>query len=467
MLFTQIEFFILFAGVIIFLLLVKNHRAQKIFLLLFSYYFYAYWDWRFLFLLLGSTCIDYTIGIALEKSKSPVERKFLIVASLITNLGVLCLFKYFNFFIDNLRPILESFGFRPTNLSLILPIGISFYTFQSLSYTIDVYRRTIKPCKDFFDLALCIAFFPQLVAGPIVRASYFMPQIRRPREMTLLNAYYGFRLVVYGLFKKVFIADNIAMFVDDVFGKPGMYSCTTTWLAVLAYAVQIYCDFSGYSDMAIGMARIMGYKFRMNFNLPYISSNMSEFWQRWHISLSSWLRDYLYISLGGNRLGTVRTYVNLMLTMLLGGLWHGAAWTFILWGALHGAALAVQRIFSFKRLFAETKASQFASSTLGWALTFFAVLIGWVFFRSQGFTASFLTLRQMFFPSEGIIWYHPFVIGVIIAMFIFHLVHALEHEKIFHLGPFQLRSPAILFTMLWLIIVFHPKTFNPFIYFQF
>ncbi len=467
MLFTQIEFFILFAGVILFLRLVKNHRAQKIFLLLFSYYFYAYWDWRFLFLLLGSTCIDYTIGIALGKSKSQVERKFLIVASLITNLGVLCLFKYFNFFIDNLRPIIESFGFSPTNLSLLLPIGISFYTFQSLSYTIDVYRRTIKPCKNFFDLALCIAFFPQLVAGPIVRASYFMPQIEKPRRMTLLNAYYGFRLVVYGLFKKVFIADNIAMFVDNVFGNAGMYSCMTTWLAVVAYAIQIYCDFSGYSDMAIGMARIMGYKFRRNFNLPYIAKNMSDFWQRWHISLSTWLRDYLYIPLGGNRLGTARTYINLMITMILGGLWHGAAWTFLVWGTIHGAALAVQRMIPFFDNSSDSKLSNALKPIAVWALTFLVVLIGWVFFRSQGFTASSLMLRQMFAPIEGIGWYHPFVIGVIVSMFILNLAHVLKYEKLFHLGPFQLRSPIVLFTMLWLTIVFHPKTFNPFIYFQF
>lgn len=466
MLFTQIEFIVLFLAVFSFLLLVKNFRAQKLFLLVVSYYFYAYWDWRFLSLLIASTLVNYFAGIGMKNSKDPKTRRIFLICGLAMDLSLLGTFKYFNFFISSLSPIVASLGFETSSLNIVLPIGISFYTFQTMSYSIDVYYRRIETCSDFPDFALFVAFFPQLVAGPIVRASNFIPQLKTPRTISLLNIFFGFRQFVYGLFKKVLIADNLSVFVDPVFSNPGAFSCLTTWLALIAYALQIYCDFSGYSDMAIGLARTMGYKFPKNFNLPYISRSISEFWTRWHISLSSWLRDYLYIPLGGNRKGKRRMYINLMITMFLGGLWHGAAWTFVFWGCLHGAALAVEKFFaSFKSSTGES--CGIARKTLEWGLTFFVVLITWVFFRSQTFTGAMLTLRQMFTPSQGIIWYHPFAIGAILMMALLHIVNAAGKKKILILKSPYLKTPVVLFTIIFLVIIFRPKGFNPFIYFQF
>jgi alginate O-acetyltransferase complex protein AlgI len=466
MLFTQIEFIIFFLAIFAFLLLVKNFRAQKILLLIASYYFYAYWDWRFLGLIIISTVIDYFAGLGMKNSKNQKTRRIFLTCSLIANLGLLGTFKYFNFFISSFSPIVASLGFEISSLNIILPIGISFYTFQTMSYSIDVYFRKIEACPDFADFALFVAFFPQLVAGPIVRASDFLPQLKTARKITLLNIFFGFRQFVYGLFKKVFIADNLSIFVDPIFSNPGAFSCLTTWMAVIAYALQIYCDFSGYSDMAIGLARTMGYKFPKNFNLPYISQNISEFWSRWHISLSSWLRDYLYIPLGGNRKGKMRTYLNLMITMLLGGLWHGAAWTFVFWGCLHGVALAIEKVFiSFNPSSGENYG--ITKKILNWGLTFLFVLITWVFFRSRTFTSAVLTLRQMFVPSQGIIWYHPFVIGAILIMAFLHIINAAGKKKILVLKYPYLKTPVTLFTIIFLIIIFRPKGFNPFIYFQF
>ncbi len=466
MLFTQIEFIILFLAVFLFLLLVKNFRSQKILLLIASYYFYAYWDWRFLSLLIISTLVNYFAGIGMKNGRSPKIRRIFLICGLAVDLSLLGTFKYFNFFVSSLSPILDSLGLGSSSLNIILPIGISFYTFQTMSYSIDVYFRKIEACHDFADFALFVAFFPQLVAGPIVRASDFLPQLKTARRITLMNIFFGFRQFVYGLFKKVFIADNLSIFIDPVFSNPGSFSCLTTWMAVIAYALQIYCDFSGYSDMAIGLARTMGYKFPRNFNLPYISRNMSEFWTRWHISLSSWLRDYLYIPLGGNRKGKMRTYINLMITMFLGGLWHGASWTFVFWGCLHGAALAVEK-FIASLGFSQKESYGTARKILEWGLTFIIVLITWVFFRSQTFTGAILTLRQMFVPIQGITWYHPFAIGAILMMALLHIVNALGKKKSLVLKYKYLKTPVILFTMILLVIIFHPKGFNPFIYFQF
>lgn len=471
MLFSQIEYFV-FAGVVLaFLLIVRNHRAQKIFLLAASYYFYAYWDWRFLGLILTSTLIDYVVGRALKRTdKSNLKRRrALLIASLVTNLGLLGFFKYYNFFVESLAAILEPLGFGVSTLHIILPVGISFYTFQTLSYTIDVYRGRLEACDDFFDFALFVSFFPQLVAGPIVRAADFLPQLLTPRTISWPRAYDGFRQFTYGLLKKVFIADRIAPFVDVVFANPGQFDCATTWLAVLAYAAQIYCDFSGYSDMAIGMARIMGYDFMENFNHPYVATRLDDFWRRWHISLSSWLRDYLYIPLGGSRRGRARTYINLMLTMVLGGLWHGAAWTFVFWGTLHGAVLALTKALSGGTK-PETPPRTWLSGLLGWAFTFFVTNIAWVFFRSQGFDDAMLTLRQMLLPQAGIQWISPFAVGVLALMTVNHLVHRLGTPglvRVFELREQRWYSPAVLFSIWWLVWVFYPTQFTPFIYFQF
>ena len=318
----------------------KLLRSRHIMLLIASYIFYGWWNWKFCFLMLLMSAVAYVC--ALEHSRR--GGKLPIYIGVIFPLLVLGIFKYYNFFVVS---FCDAFGIaRAGMLNIILPVGISFYTFQSLSYTIDVYRGKLKPESDFIRLALYIAFFPQLVAGPIVKAGDFIPQLYQDRRISIRNLELGVQFFAFGLFKKIVLADNISVFVDAVHHAPAAYSAVTLILAVYAYGLQIYFDFSGYSDMAVGCAKVLGYDLTRNFNLPYLAKNVSEFWKRWHISLSNWLQEYLYFSLGGNRCSRLRTNINLFLTMVIGGLWHGANWTFVLWGALHGAALIVHKQFA-------------------------------------------------------------------------------------------------------------------------
>lgn len=465
MIFSSLEFLIFFLLVLAGLAVLRNrHTGRKVLLLLASYYFYAYWDWRFLSLIWLSTVVDYIIGARLPKAATPAARRTLLGISLTVNLGLLGFFKYFNFFIDSFRPALETLGLYAGTLDIILPVGISFYTFQTLSYTIDIYRGNMEPHDSMLDFALFVGFFPQLVAGPIVRASHFLPQLKEYKSLAKANIYSGFQRFSYGLFKKVFIADRLAMFSDNVFANAGAYDCTTTWLAAIAYSLQIYFDFSGYSDMAIGAARIMGYDLGENFNFPYLSRSPREFWRRWHISLSTWVRDYIYIPMGGSWKGQARTYCNVILSMLLCGLWHGASWTFVAWGGLHGLALAGNRLFMRPK--DAPRASWHAA--LGWTSTTLFVALGWVLFRSDGFGSAALMLRQMFMPEPGLSWYFPFVPFVLVGVV---GTHTLELKKWFRqwLLPETPASysPALLFSLLWLVVMFYPKGFNPFIYFQF
>ncbi len=313
--------------------------------------------------------------------------------SIAANLSILGFFKYFDFFADSFARLLSTFGMEadwPT-LNIVLPVGISFYTFQTLSYTIDVYRRKLDPTKSFLDFALFVAFFPQLVAGPIVRASHLLPQILRPRRITSPEIDAGLFLILWGYFKKVVIADNVGLIANQVFGDYGQYQGIDIVIGTLAFAVQIYCDFSGYTDIARGLCKLMGFDLMLNFRLPYLADSPSDFWQRWHISLSSWLRDYLYIPLGGNRHGELATYRNLMITMLLGGLWHGAAWTFVIWGAYHGVLLCVYRAASdCRHIFAVQDSYSRGNSTvqssiraLRISIMFGFTLLGWLIFRSE------------------------------------------------------------------------------------
>ncbi len=404
----------------------------------------------------------------MKRTDKKTARKILLIISLVCNLGLLGFFKYYNFFIGSLAPLLNSFGFKTGTLSIILPVGISFYTFQTLSYTIDVYRNKLEPCDNFFDFALFVAFFPQLVAGPIVRASVFLPQLKTKRQLTLSRFAEGSKQFIIGLFKKAFIADNIAFFVDFVFKNVDVFDGATVWLAVLAYSIQIYCDFSGYSDMAIGISRILGYDLPVNFNYPYLAKSVTEFWQRWHISLSTWLRDYLYIPLGGNRKGRVRTYINLLITMILGGLWHGAAWTFVLWGVLHGVALAINK--GFRELFGNKIKKTLLYNLVSWCLTFLVVIVGWVLFRSTnwGVSQAASVLNKMFVNvSNGFLWIHPFTLFAIALMASVHILQITRFKNLRELSINKWYTPIILFIMLWLIVLFPSKEFEPFIYFQF
>ncbi|QJB56595.1 MBOAT family protein [Pseudodesulfovibrio sp. zrk46] len=466
MLFSQIEFFIFFVLVLTFLGVVKNNTTRKVFLLGASYYFYSYWDYRFLSLILISTLVDFCVGLGLEKYRDALTRRVLLIVSISVNLGLLVFFKYYNFFIDSFAPAFQMIGLHPGTLDIILPVGISFYTFQTLSYSIDVYRGRLKTTKSLLDFALFVSFFPQLVAGPIVRASHFLPQLEEARSTRWDDFYQGARQFVFGLGKKVLIADRLATFVDPVFASPELYSSGTLWLAAASYSLQIYFDFSGYSDMAIGVARCMGYDLGKNFNFPYLSRSLSEFWQRWHISLSSWVRDYLYIPLGGSRCGLARNCFNLMLTMVVMGAWHGAAWTFVAWGALHGFGQVAARL---KMAIVGRNEGEVGGGVklANWAGTMLFVLVGWILFRAETFGHAKVMVERMLVLSDGVRWMPAFAIYAIIGTAVIHLVELSGRMSWFFLKEEKWYAPALLLSIVWAVILFQPKGFSPFIYFQF
>ncbi|MBT3278266.1 MAG: MBOAT family protein [Phycisphaerales bacterium] len=389
MLFNSLEFVLFFAAVYsAYWALRRVLRAQNAMLLVASYFFYGWWDYRFLSLLLISTLVDFYAGAAMHRSNSPGRRKGLLLLSLSCNLGMLGFFKYFNFFSESAVDLCRMIGFTPdaVTLNIILPVGISFYTFQTLSYTIDIYRRRLKPVDDMLDFALFVSFFPQLVAGPIERASHLLPQISKPRTIDLDQVNAGIFLLLWGFFKKMVIADTAAVIANDIFNHYTGYVGADLLVGALAFTVQIYCDFSAYSDIARGLGKLMGFDLMVNFRLPYFALNPSDFWNRWHISLSSWLRDYLYIPLGGSRKGPRRTYINLSLTMLLGGLWHGASWNFILWGAFHGAILILYRFFDRSEDWKAPWSGQYNPIRIlsKMALMFSLTVAGWILFRCSG-----------------------------------------------------------------------------------
>lgn len=347
MLFNSLDF-VLFFIVVYGLYIVLTPRAQNALLLLCSYLFYGWWDWRFLFLIAASTVIDHICGLKLEASKTQRGRTSWLTASMVSNLGMLGVFKYYNFFIDTVDRILTPIGLNAdwTFTSIILPVGISFYTFQTMSYTIDIYRRELKPTKDLLNFAVFVAYFPQLVAGPIERASVLLPQIEQPRQIQYRQIRDGFRLILLGYVLKLVVAENMAPFTKALFDSPDDHHGLNVLFGLYAAAFQILGDFAGYTHIARGISKLMGIELMRNFNQPYFATNPSEFWRRWHISLSTWLRDYLYIPLGGNRGGSFFLYRNLMITMVLGGLWHGAALNFVAWGFFHGCILILHRMFA-------------------------------------------------------------------------------------------------------------------------
>ncbi|HEX8311652.1 MAG TPA: MBOAT family O-acyltransferase [Chthoniobacteraceae bacterium] len=404
MLFVEFRFVIFFLIVFAVHWSLRGNTARKVWLLVVSHFFYACFfigdpwkfytlirdqqplpaGWWFPLVLIGSTCMDYAVGRGIGASPTQRGKRGWLLLSMVANLGVLCFFKYYDFFVTSASEFLGWFGLSASvhTLNLILPYGISFYTFQSMSYSIDVYRGRLEPVRRFLDLAFFIAFFPQLVAGPIVRAMTFLPQVFVTRVWSQVDVRACLVLFFIGFVKKACVSENVAPLVDQLFADPMKYDVYSTWIGVLFYAVQIYCDFSGYTDMAIATAGLLGYQLTINFNFPYFAAHITEFWRRWHISLSTWLRDYLYISLGGNRGSKIFTYRNLMLTMLLGGLWHGASWNFVIWGGLHGVALIIHREWQNAT---EGAAAGFKKvmSFVGPALCFYWVCITWIFFRAQ------------------------------------------------------------------------------------
>lgn len=407
MLFNSLEFFIFLPIVFAMYWLIGNKhiKQQNLLIAISSYVFYGWWDWRFLFLILFSSLVDYTIGLKLNSEDKPSKRKVLLWISFCVNLGFLGFFKYYNFFVDSL---IESFTFFGGQLSIntlniILPVGISFYTFQTLSYTIDVYNRKLEPTKDFLAFMAFVSFFPQLVAGPIERATNLLPQFHKRREFVYENAVDGLRQALWGLFKKVVIADNCATYANMIFNNQQEYSGSTLLLGAFFFAFQIYGDFSGYSDIAIGISRLFGFNLKRNFAFPYFSRDIAEFWRRWHISLSTWFRDYLYIPLGGSRGGTKMKIRNTFIIFIVSGFWHGANWTFVVWGALNAIYFLPLLLLKKNRvntnLVAEGKYFPTIRELFQMLLTFFITLIAWVFFRADNVTNAFIYIKNMFSES--------------------------------------------------------------------
>lgn len=465
MIFSSIEFFVFLGLVLVVLALSRGEGARRNVLLVASYVFYGWWDWRFCFLILASTVIDFFAGQRIEGARDGASRKRWLVVSLVANLGVLGFFKYTNFVLDSLRPL---FGEQLPHLEIILPVGISFFTFQTMSYSIDVYRGVLPATRNFRDFALFVSFFPQLVAGPIVRGREFLPQLAFVHPLQGSNLRLGTEIFLKGFTKKVLFADTLAYFVDPVFADPAAYSSGTAWAAVVCYALQIYYDFSGYSDMAIGVGRMLGFELPVNFRHPYRSLDITEFWRRWHISLSGWLRDYLYIPLGGNRKGPSRTYVNLAITMLLGGLWHGASWNFVVWGGLHGGALAVHRLWTSVRGTERSPVGASFSATVAWVVTFVFVLVTWVFFRAPDFATAALYLRKMAgIDAAGIDWYYLHAMVVVVLAIGLHVAVVLRDDRDPHLDLRRPISWGVATVLVIVILLYAPFGTSPFIYFQF
>jgi alginate O-acetyltransferase complex protein AlgI len=494
MLFPTPEFAIFFFSIFLAAWALRERLEwRKALLLVASYYFYGYWDWRFMALLAGSSLLNYTAGLLLAGSEDEKLRRRIVIVAVALNLGVLGIFKYYNFFMDSLTDLTVALGIQRDMpfLEIILPVGISFFTFQGISYVVDVQRGHIKPVYSPLDLFLYISFFPQLVAGPIVRASHFLPQLTRKPALTRAAVVYGFLLILNGMFKKVVLAHYLAAgLVDPVFADPTQATSTDLIAAHYAYAVQVYCDFSAYSDIAIGAAALLGYRFRKNFDRPLGATSLAQLWQRWHISLSTWLRDYLYRALRGDqRDHGLRMYRNMFLTMLLGGLWHGANWTFVLWGAIHGAGLTAERFIKthwhawrHERRRLSTVGAAAVSETLppsdtanrvaaliGWLITFHLFTLAAVFFRSPDLDTALSYFSAMFSFQGGPQLLTPFLLaltaGSVAMQFLpgNKLERFAEKARDWHALPLGLMFGGGLL----LIEMIGPRGVAPFIYFQF
>ncbi len=469
-------FLFLFAGFLLFYALLRRGTSARIvYVILFSLYFYYKSSGVYFLLLVFAAASDYWIARALCRTQRTWARRSWVALSIAVNIGMLGYFKYTNFLID-LSNQLFGAGFLQFQ-NIFLPVGISFFVFQSLSYTIDIYRRQLRPLDRWTDYLFYLSFFPQLVAGPIVRAKDFIPQIRKPLRVSREMFGTGVFLILTGLFKKAVVSDYISLnFVDRIFDEPLLYSGFECLAGIYGYALQIYCDFSGYSDMAIGIALLLGFRFPKNFDSPYKAATITEFWRRWHISLSTWLRDYLYIPLGGNRKGRVRTYVNLFITMLLGGLWHGAAVRFILWGALHGAALALHKLWM--KFVPRAKATG-AEMSWGWRIagiffTFNLVCFGWLMFRAESMQTVSLMLHQIFYNFNLAV--APQVLtgylGVFLLMGAGYVLHMLPASTGRTAQRIVAASPLVVQVflaagMIWCVMQIKSSDIQPFIYFQF
>lgn len=486
MLFNSLSFAIFFPIVFLLYWFVtnKNLRAQNILLLVASYFFYACWDYRFLFLLIFSTLLDYFTGLKMEATDNKKQKTFWFVLSVAINLGFLGFFKYYNFFVTSFADLLGQFGLHVNvwTLKVILPVGISFYTFHGLSYVIDIYKGRIKAERNFVEYSVFVSYFPLLVAGPIERATHLLPQIKKPREFDYAKAVDGLRQVLWGLFKKVVIADTCAEYANMIFNNAHAFHGSTLLLGALFFTFQIYCDFSGYSDIALGISRILGIELLRNFAFPYFSRDIAEFWRRWHISLSTWFRDYVYIPLGGSKGGTWMKVRNTFIIFLLSGFWHGANWTFIVWGGLNALYFLPLLLSNRNRTNLETVAQGKLFPTfrelLSMIVTFSLTVLAWIFFRAQSVTEAFHFLKKIFSSSlltmpdkKAFIGLkaHPAV--AIVLIFIFMIIEWLGREEQYALASFGNKwyRPirwSFYYILIIAIFVFIGKE-QQFIYFQF
>jgi alginate O-acetyltransferase complex protein AlgI len=474
-LFNSLQF-LAFLPVVFFIywVILKTANARILFMILASYLFYMSWNPKLIILIILSTLIDYYVVIGLQKTEDPVRRKLFFGASILFNLGVLAVFKYANFFLHDVVTPLTGRAFP--HLDIILPLGISFYTFETLSYVVDCYYKTTVPFSSLRDYAFFISFFPHLIAGPIIRPKVFLPQVKALRELTREDVIVGLGYFLMGLLKKVVVADHFSRYADVVFADPASHGTLQAWGGVLAYAMQIYCDFSGYSEMAIGLGRLFAIKLPVNFRTPYMSRNVAEFWKRWHISLSTWLRDYLFIPVRGLWPGEWNSYFAMFTTMFLGGLWHGANWTFVAWGAYHGALLMIHRALHQKIPWLWKPVTGLFPAPLREVVarlfTFFLACVGWTFFRAQTFGLAFSMFRRMFsfVPSPDAVPRYVWWLAVVVALYDLSawLVETKDVaiERRAATAPFLLRTGAYALA-LFLLLVFAPQDARPFIYFQF
>ncbi len=482
MLFNSLDFaiFLPVAFAIYWFIVNKNLKLQNLFVVIISYIFYGWWDWRFLSLIVFSTLVDFFVGLGLEKQEKQTKRKFLLLISILVNLVFLGFFKYFNFFIDNFTMAFSFFGvsLSSRSLNIILPVGISFYTFQTLSYTIDIYRRQIKPTKNFIAFAAFVSFFPQLVAGPIERAKNLLPQFLSNRNFSYGKAVDGMRQILWGLFKKVVIADNAAVFANLIFNNSAEYSGSTLVLGAVFFAFQIYGDFSGYSDIAIGVSRLFGFNLMQNFNFPYFSRDIAEFWRRWHISLSTWFRDYLYIPLGGSRGSNWKKIRNTFAIFVVSGFWHGANWTFIIWGALNALFFLPLMLTKKNRKNLETVAQGKLFPSLKEIIlmltTFCLTVFAWIFFRAENLGHALRYIKGIF--SNNLFSMPNIEIGaglaIILLIVFFLLIEWYGREQQYAIEKLGLKWKrpmrwAMYVFIVFLILIFMQTEETPFIYFQF
>ncbi|MBF0522871.1 MAG: MBOAT family protein [Candidatus Omnitrophica bacterium] len=478
MLFNSIQFFLFFI-IVYGLYLAFKHRWQNWLLIVASCLFYAAWNWKFLLLMFVSISTDFWCSNLIVRTSDLKKRRAWLWLSLGVNLGILGFFKYYNFFAGNVQGFLQTFHLVSPAFSLalniVLPVGVSFYTFEAISYIVDVYHEKIKPAQRYWDYVLFVIYFPHLIAGPIMRAKDFLPQISLPRKIRLDQFYDGCFLFFWGLLEKILIADNLAKIADPIFSAVAPYDGGKVLIALYAFAFQIFCDFDGYSNMARGMGKCMGFEITINFKQPYFSTNPQEFWQRWHISLSSWLRDYLYIPLGGNRKGKARTYINLFLTMLLGGLWHGAAWTFVLWGAYQGVLLAIHRVVSpyFSNL--GDNLSEFLKGLwkLARIIFFFQfICLGWLLFRATSLSQVGEMLTALFnpvswhFQSDSFNLWMMIITYISITVFVQFFQYQTNDQTAALKWPWQARA-AFYILCYFLVIFYGVEGGKQFIYFQF